>query len=209
MISGILHMIVQPDMRKIIWLVMAAGTFIIQLMAPQAIATVLTDQLGHRITLPQTPQRVISLAPSITEIVFAVGREHRLVGVSRFSDYPPAASKLPRVGSYTQPDLERIVALKPDLCFATKDGNPRQVVERLRSLGIPVYAVNPQNLDGIMSTILDIGTLLGASERARALVETMQSKVDNIKSVIKKAHSRPRVFFQIGISPIEIGRAHV
>jgi iron complex transport system substrate-binding protein len=195
-------MAMPQNIRQIIWNVLVITAFIIQAIASPAIAKTLTDQLGHRVTLPHTPQRIISLAPSITEIIFAVGQEHRLRGVSRFSDYPLAAAMLPKVGSYTQPDLERIVALNPDLCIATKDGNPKRVIDRLRSLNIPVYAVDPRNLDTVMSTILDIGTLLDASERAKALVESMRQKVETIKSVIKKARSQPLVFFQIGISPI-------
>ncbi len=202
MISRMLIMTVQLNMRQIIWLVSVAGVFIIQAMTSQATAKVLTDQLGYRVTLPQTPQRVISLAPSITEIIFAVGQEHRLKGVSRFSDYPLAATKLPKIGSYTQPDLERIVALNPDLCIATKDGNPKRVIERLRSLNIPVYAVDPRNLDKVMSTILDIGTLLDASDKAKTLVDSMRLRIEAVKSVIKEARTQPRVFFQIGISPI-------
>ena len=195
-------MIVQLNIRQIIWLVTVAGILILQGMTSQAIAKVLTDQLGYRVTLPQTPQRVISLAPSITEIIFAVGQEKRLKGVSRFSDYPHAASMLPKVGSYTQPNLERIVALNPDLCIATKDGNPKRVIDRLRSLNIPVYAVDPRNLDTVMLTILDIGTLLEATEKAKSLADNMRSRIETIKSVIKTARFQPRVFFQIGISPI-------
>jgi len=165
-------------------------------------AKTVSDQLGRRVSLPDTPQRVVSLAPSITEIIFAIGEQQRLKGVTRFSDYPGAAATLPKVGSYTQPDLERIVALNPDLCIATKDGNPKYVIDRLQSLKIPVYAVDPRNLNRVMQTILDIGSLLSASARANALVESMRLRVERIEAVIKKARLRPRVFFQIGISPI-------
>jgi iron complex transport system substrate-binding protein len=78
--------------------------------------------------LPDNPQRVVSLAPNITEIIFALGREHRLKGVTMYSDYPDAAQKLPKVGSYVRLDLEKIVALRPDLCIAVKDGNPKEVI---------------------------------------------------------------------------------
>jgi iron complex transport system substrate-binding protein len=175
---------------------------IIQMMASQSIAKTVTDQFGRRVTLPHRPQRVVSLAPSITEIIFAIGQEHRLQGVTRFSDYPVAAALLPKVGSYVRPDLERIVALNPDLCIATKDGNPKRVIDRLQSLNIPVYAVDPRNLDKVMVTILDIGSLFDASESAKALVESMRLRVQHIKRLVENARSRPRVFFQIGISPI-------
>jgi iron complex transport system substrate-binding protein len=183
-----------------IWLLMTA--LILQMMASDAIAKTVTDQLGRRVTLPQHPQRLVSLASSITEIIFAIGQEQRLKGVSRFSDYPEAAAMLPTVGSYTRPDLERIVALNPDLCIATKDGNPKRVIDRLVSFNIPVYAVDPRNLDKVMSTILDIGTLLDAPESAGALVESMRLRVQRVKHLVANARSRPRVFFQIGLSPI-------
>ena len=103
------------------------------------------DQLGRRVALPAQPRRIVSFAPSITEIVFALEQGQRLVGATRYSNFPPDAALLPRVGSYVRLDIERIVALKPDLCIATKDGNPRAVIERLASLKIPVYVVNPHN----------------------------------------------------------------
>jgi iron complex transport system substrate-binding protein len=162
----------------------------------------ITDQLGRKVIVPDDPQRVVSLAPSITEIVFALGQGHRLKGVTRFSDFPLEAVNLPKVGSYVQLDLERIVALKPELCIAIKGGNPRQIVNRLESLGIPVYAVDPKNLDSVMETILELGKLLNAFETAKTLVADMQSRIQQVKSRAAKASHRPRVFYQIGISPI-------
>jgi len=83
---------------------------------------ILTDQLGRQVSLPDNPIRVVSLAPSITEIVFALGQEDRLIGATRFSDFPEAAKKLPKVGSYVHLDLEKIVSLKPDLCLHCDQG---------------------------------------------------------------------------------------
>ena len=165
-------------------------------------AKTVTDQLGRKVTLPDDPQRVVSLAPSITEIIFALGQEHRLKGVTRFSDFPPEAAKLPKVGSYVRLDLEKIVALRPDLCFAIKDGNPGVIAERLESLGIPVYAVDPKNLESVMETFLEIGRVLNATEEAKAIVGNMNSRIMRVKSLIGNATGRPRVFFQIGLSPI-------
>jgi iron complex transport system substrate-binding protein len=192
----------QLNIRQIIWRWLLIAAIFIPTTTSTSSAKTVTDQLGRRVTLPHTPQRVVSLAPNITEIIFAIGQEHRLKGVTRFSDYPNAAAMLPTVGSYTRPDLERIVALNPDLCIATKDGNPKRVIDRLVSLNIPVYAVDPRNLDRVMVTILDIGSLFNASETAKALVESMRLRVQRIKRLVENARSRPRVFFQIGISPI-------
>ena len=163
---------------------------------------ILTDQMGRKVTIPDNPIRVVSLAPSITEIVFALEQEYRLVGVTRFSDFPRAAKKLPKVGSFVHLDLEKIVSLKPDLCIAIKDGNPRAVVNRLESLNIPVYAVNPRNLKTVMKTISEIGTFLNAGEKANSVVQDMKSRIERVKAKTANVTYRPRVFFQIGISPI-------
>jgi len=172
------------------------------------VAKTITDQLGRHVSVPDKPQRVVSLAPSITEIVFALDQGHRLQGVTTFSDFPPEAVKLPKVGSYVHLDLEKIVALKPDLCIAIKDGNPRVIAQRLESLKIPVYAVDPNNLETIMKTVLEIGTLLNAKDRANQLVQNMDLRIQKVKSLVAKTTHRPRVFLQIGVSPIVSAGTH-
>ncbi|MDM8551988.1 cobalamin-binding protein [Desulfobacterales bacterium HSG2] len=162
----------------------------------------LTDQLGRQVVLPDDPQRIVSLAPSITEIIFALGQEHRLRGVTRYSDFPPDAAKFPKVGSYVYLDLERIVALRPDLCIAVKDGNPKKVIDKLEAMKIPVYAVDPRNLETVAESVIEIGRLLNAGEKADALVMNMRSRIQRVISLVAKTAYRPRVFFQIGISPV-------
>jgi len=184
----------------VIFFLLAAGLSPFTCFA--ATLTEVTDQLGRAVMVPVDPRRVIALAPNITEIIFALKQQHRLKGVTQFSDYPAEARNFPKVGSYVQLDLERIVALKPDLCLAIKDGNPRVVVERLQSMGIPVYAVDPRNLDSVMQTIVAIGRLMQAEHTARNLVQTMQARVAHVQAKVARAASRPGVFFQIGISPI-------
>ncbi|MFO7554206.1 MAG: cobalamin-binding protein [Desulfobacterales bacterium] len=170
--------------------------------APSPEAKTVTDQLGRQVRVPDKPQRVISLAPNITEIIFGIEQSHRLKGVTTYSDFPPEAEKLPKVGSYVHLDLEKIVALKPDLCIAIKDGNPRVIAQRLEALKIPVYAVDPKNLDTVMKTVLEIGGLLDAKEQANRLVNNMQLRIQKVKSLVATTTQRPRVFFQIGVSPI-------
>lgn len=160
------------------------------------------DQLGRTVSVPDHPVRIVSLAPSITEIVFALGEGNRLKGVTQHCDFPAEARALPQVGSYVHLDLERIVALKPDLCIAVRDGNPRHVVDKLEELGIPVYAVDPRNLDTAVNTVLELGQLLGATPRAEALADSMRSRIERVKMSAARADQRPRVFFQIGIAPI-------
>jgi iron complex transport system substrate-binding protein len=165
-------------------------------------ARLVRDQSGREVFLPDDPGRVVSLAPSITEIVFALGEGNRLKGVTQHCDFPPEAQSLPGIGSYVHPDPERIVALKPDLCIATRDGNPRDVVERLEALGIPVYVVNPRDLDTVVSTLVEVGQLLNAEGRARDLANEMRERIERVKLRVAGAERRPRVFFQIGVVPI-------
>jgi iron complex transport system substrate-binding protein len=167
-----------------------------------------TDPLGRTLTVPDSPARVVALAPSVTEIVYALGQERRLVGVTEYSDSPPEAKALYRVGSYVKLDLERIVALKPDLCIAVKDGNPRDAVERLMSLGIPVYAVDPRSLDMVLSAITQIGDLLEAKDRAKALVNSLQDRMTRISNIVARANRHPKVFIQIGLTPIISAGTH-
>jgi iron complex transport system substrate-binding protein len=160
------------------------------------------DQLGREIRVPDDPKRIIALAPSITEIIFALGQQDRLKGTTQFSNYPAEAAKLPKVGSYVRLDLERIVALNPDLCIAIKDGNPKGIIDRLQSLNIPVFAVNPRNLESMMQTIQKIGSILNASQKANTLVKNMRSRIQQVDALVSRIDRRPRVFIQIGISPI-------
>lgn len=160
------------------------------------------DQLGREIRVPDDPKRIIALAPSITEIIFALEQQDRLKGTTQFSNYPAEAAKLPKVGSYVRLDLERIVALNPDLCIAIKDGNPKGIIDRLQSLNIPVFAVNPRNLESMMQTIQKIGSILNASQKANTLVKDMRSRIQQVDALVSRIDRRPRVFIQIGISPI-------
>jgi len=177
-------------------------TFFFLPAAASSKTCVVTDQLGRKVVIPDNIRCIVSLAPSITEILFALDQGDCVKGATRFSDFPVEATKLPKVGTYVHLDLEKIVALKPDLCIGIKDGNPREVVERLEALKIPVYVVDPRNLETVMDTILEIGGLLSADQRAKFLVQDMQSRIQRVKSVVAKASHRPRVFFQIGIAPI-------
>lgn len=172
------------------------------LFAYPSSARMVNDPLGREVSLPEDPRRVVALAPSITEIVFALEEQDRLKGVTRYSDFPPEALKYPKVGSYVQLDLEKIVALKPDLCIAIRDGNPKNVIDRLASLNIPVYVVDPRNSQAVMESILKIGMLLNAAEKAEKLVKNMRRRIQRVKFLVDRVDTRPRVFFQIGISPI-------
>lgn len=164
--------------------------------------TPVTDQAGRTVNVPDDPARVVSLAPSVTEIVFAVGRADALVGVTAYSDYPEAARTLPRVGSYFQPDLERILALTPDLCIGVADSTPPNAAARLEDLGVPVYLVNPTNLGSVMDSIIRVGRLLGVEPGARDLVRELENRVERVRLAVQKTGERPAVFYQIGSNPM-------
>ena len=192
-----------PKMKNAFRILLVIVAFIVtQAPSLPARARTVTDQLGRQVTIPDAPVRIVSLAPSITEIVFALGREDCLKGVTQFSDYPAGAMAIPRVGSYVHLDLEKIVALKPDLCIAVKDGNPLEIVRRLDLIGIPVYAVDPRDLDTVTETVLEIGGLLNTPARAEQLARNMTARVGRVKRLVAQTAVRPGVFFQIGISPI-------
>jgi iron complex transport system substrate-binding protein len=194
------------DLGKVI---LVAGLGLLAGFSPgQTLAAVHIDQVGCRVNVPAAPQRLVTMAASLTEMVFALGFGARLVGVEQFSDYPPAAREIPKVGSYKLPDLEGIVALRPDLCLAIKDGNPPHVLERLRGLGIPVYVVDPRNLPGVIATLEEIGHLLGAEEEAGKLTATLTRRLQRIKDLAARVVHRPRVFFQIGVAPIVSAGSH-
>lgn len=167
-----------------------------------AAGKMVNDQVGRRLEVPDDPQRIVSLAPSITEIIFRIDQAYRLKGVTQYSNYPAQASALPKIGSYIRVDLERILALKPDLCIAIKDGNPKQIVDRLQSMQIPVYVVDPRNLETVIQTIVEIGSLLNTSEKANLLANEMRNRMKRIRALVAGTDKRPRVFIQIGISPI-------
>jgi iron complex transport system substrate-binding protein len=181
------------------WIFAATGFLVFCLPAK---AKTVEDQLGREMRVPDDPRRIVSLAPSITEIIFTLGQQQRLIGVTRYSNYPAEAAALPKVGSYVRLDLERIVALNPDLCIAIKDGNPKETIDRLQSMDIPVFAVNPHNLESMLQTIQKVGSILNASQRATTLVADMRSRIRKVDDLVAKTAHRPRVFIQIGISPI-------
>jgi cobalamin transport system substrate-binding protein len=165
-------------------------------------ARVMVDQTGAKVDLPTEPQRVISLAPGLTEMIYALQAEDKLVGVTLYSNFPEPAKNIPRIGSYVQPDLEKIVSKKPDLCIAIKDGNPRRVAYAIKDLGIPVFALNPQNIDQIMDAFLLLGDILGVSKRAKELVADMEQRIVLVKREVASSNYKPRVFFQIADIPL-------
>ena len=164
-------------------------------------AETFTDEMGRKVEINTPPVRIISLAPHITEILFALGLEDRLVGVTQYSDYPEAARKIERVGSYVRLNIEKIVSLNPDLVISTAGGNPREVVERLAALGLKVFVIHPKKMEDIYSNIRSIAAITGREEEGIKLARGMKERVDNIVNKVKGL-PRPSVFLQLGASPL-------
>jgi iron complex transport system substrate-binding protein len=160
----------------------------------------------NRQVRPKDYQRIVSLAPSITEILFSLGLGDRIVGVTKHCDYPPEATKKTNVGSYVDLNIEKILALKPDLIIATADGNEKGSIDHLAGFHLPILITNPKTLDEVFKTIQVIGRTTREEKRARNLVETLRKRAYRIIQKCK-ALPRPKVFLQINEYPLmTVGR---
>ncbi|MDP2430762.1 MAG: cobalamin-binding protein [Pseudomonadota bacterium] len=162
---------------------------------------VIRDDTGATVRLLVAARRIVSLAPHATELLFAAGAGGRLVGAVEYSDYPEAAKRVPRVGGYSNPDLERIVALKPDLVLVWQSGNAAATVSRLESLGLTVYQSQPDRLEDIPASIEKLGRLAGSETEARRAAADFRQRL----AVLRKQYSpRPPVpmFYQAWHQPL-------
>ena len=159
------------------------------------------DALGREVFLVSPPQRLIPLAPNLTEILYALGLGDRVVGVTNHCNYPPEVSLKPRVGSYISLNIERIISLSPELVIGTVDGNEHYVLDLLEQARIKVFFVNPRTVNQVMEAILMIGQVCGAGEKARALSGRLSQRVDRVLGLVG-SRKRPLVFLQIHIQPI-------
>ncbi len=159
------------------------------------------DDTGHSLVLEMPARRIVSLAPHITELLFAAGAGAAVVGVVAYSDYPPAAQPLPRVGGYDRLDLERILALQPDLVVAWKSGNISGPVQRLQALGVPVYYSEPRSLVDIPHDLIRFGQLAGTEAVAQQAAAEFQDGLQVLRA--RYAGARPvRVFYEIWHQPL-------
>ncbi|OQY06299.1 MAG: cobalamin-binding protein [Desulfobacteraceae bacterium 4572_123] len=183
-------------------LLICAGLFVVA--TAMAEAHYITDSLGRVVEVPCEPKRVVALAPSITEIIYALERQEILKGATRFSDYPSEAEQLPKVGSYVQLDVERIAALKPDLCIgiATKDHKLQKGAAQLAALNIPFVALHPEDIETVMDSIEIVGELLNATDKAQQIIGDMRIRIARVKQVVASVPNKPKVFVQIGVTPI-------
>jgi iron complex transport system substrate-binding protein len=171
------------------------------LVAAPGEGALLRDMLGQPVLVPDRPLRVVSLAPSLTETAFALGRGEWLVGVTDFCDYPPAAKWKPKVGGIVSPNLEEIVRLNPDLVLMTAEGNPREIPAQLARLGIPAFALKPDRFTGLLESIEILGRVLQAEPVAADVVGRIRKQVQAVRSS-EAGGRRPDVLMLIWSNPL-------
>jgi iron complex transport system substrate-binding protein len=159
------------------------------------------DDDGNTVTLAAPAQRVISLAPHATELVYAAGGGAKLVGTVTYSDYPPAARAVPRIGNNKALDLERIAALKPDLIVAWRHGNAERQTDALRALHIPLFFSEPRHLDDIATSLGRLGALLGTQPAADAAAAAFRRDIAALRARYA-ARAPVTVFFQVWDRPL-------
>jgi iron complex transport system substrate-binding protein len=175
--------------------------------AAQAVEVI--DDVGTRLRLAQPAQRIISLAPHLTETLFAAGAGERVVGSVEYSNYPPAAAAIARVGSYAQIDLERVIALRPDLIIGWQSGNAAAHLARLRALGFAVYVSQPDRIEDVASEIERLGVLAGSTAVADAAAASFRQRLAALQM---RYGQRPPVptFYQIWKQPLmTVGRRQI
>lgn len=179
----------------------AIGACAVALIAFGARAATVVDARGQSLTLAQPAARIVSLAPFITELLFDAGAGGRVVGVSRYSEYPAAARALPVVGDAVRLDLERIVALRPDLVVAWGSGTPGAAVARLRSVGLPVFVLEPHRLLDIPLALRDLGRLAGTSSVAERAAHRFERDVVALRARYSRRAPVP-TFIEIASQPL-------
>jgi iron complex transport system substrate-binding protein len=170
--------------------------------SPQpATGRTVVDDLGRSISVPGRPQRIVSLAPNLTEVLFAVGAGDRVVADTSFCNYPPEAAAKPHVGDTQRPDLERLIALEPDLVLVSTASQLQTLSEKLASLGVPTYVSNPRDYDGVASSIERVGDLVGEPDRGRAVAADMRDRAAAVAQAVA-GRPAPKVFFVVGLAPL-------
>jgi len=162
----------------------------------------LTDDLGRSITLKAAPQRIVTLLPSVTETLCAMNACGRLVGVDDFSDFPEQVKRLPKVGGYFNPNLEAMVALKPDLVIVSVYGKLHEALEKA---GVATFAIKPESYDDIFRTTRLLGRVLGQEAQAERVVARIQQEIYAVESKAAKASARPTVYYEIDPTPYTVG----
>jgi iron complex transport system substrate-binding protein len=161
---------------------------------PESRTRPVIDEVGRRVAVPIDVRRIVTLAPNLAEIVYALGAQDRLVGVSQYTDHPPAAKSKPDIGMPVNPSLEAVVGAKPDLVLATTSINFAKTVDALAHLGIAVYTTDPHTVEGTLRSITDIGNVIGAAPQAQFLVSSLRARLDALHTKLADAPPTPALF---------------
>lgn len=159
-----------------------------------------TDDLQRNVAISAPVRRIVSLAPSVTETLFAVGAGEQVIGVTDYCNYPPEASTKTSVGGVIHPSIEAIIGLNPDLIVLSMEGNVREDFGHLTGLNIPVFVTNPRTVDGIYKSITDLGTLTGRDREAASLVQSLQGKAQAARGRLPT--ERKRTMFIVSLQPL-------
>jgi iron complex transport system substrate-binding protein len=171
------------------------------LTASYLLAREVTDETGRQIDIPEHPERLVSLAPSITEILYSLGLDHQLVGDTDYCDYPLEARQKPHVGALLNPSLERIVALRPDLVLGTPGANRRAIADQLERMGVPLYGLTAHSVDDMLRSISDLGFILGREAQAQKLERDLRARIQAVEQRVR-AMPRRRVLFVVWYRPL-------
>ncbi len=172
----------------------------------------LVDDTGYPTSLAAIPNRIISMAPSTTEIVFALGLDEKVVAVSNYCDYPYnfsawiAAGNISSIGDFSDPNMEVIASLEPDLILATA-GVQGPTIGTLRNLGYKVLVLNPANISGVLLNIELVGNATGKTAEAAALIDDISSKIDAVVNTVAGAASKPKVYYEVWYDPTSLWTA--
>ena len=167
-----------------------------RLPSTPALTREITDDLGRRVRLPERVTSAVSLAPNLTEITFTVGAGERLVGVTSFCDFPEEAKNIRRIGDTQTPNIENIIALKPDVVLVSTASQIQNFTNTLDAQGIAYFVTNPNSLDGIYKSIHQIGEIFGANDRAAQTVDELKKRVAEIETRTNTAKN-VKTFVQI------------
>ncbi len=161
-----------------------------------------TDEVGREMKVPAEAKRIVSLAPNLTETIYALGLEDRLVGDTNFCDTPAAAKSKPHVGDLQNPSIEAIVALHPDLVLATTSINRVETADALKQLGVPVYTTDPRTVRGMLDSTTHVAEVIGATQQGAELVGRMQQRLDAVRAALS---DRPmvHVLFVVWLQPLQ------
>ena len=161
----------------------------------------ITDDAGRRVRIPATVDRVVSLAPNLTEIVFAVGAGNRLVGRTSYCDFPAEAKAVAEVGDTLHPSLERIIALKPQVVLVSTSSQLEVFTQQLQGQNIAVFVTDPHDLEGVFRSIGQIGEIAGVKDQANLLVQKLRERTNAVEQAVKQ---KPpvRVFYQVSGEPL-------